>query len=199
VSTRAWIFFAIALLSGVALIHTGRARSLQAKLARVESLKKQSLLLSNSESGLREKTFRQNQKEPRRPTGLPWPTSPWSGPRPLYVQKSDSESPNRAQQAAIELDRETREDLSSLFSSEEIEKDFLLNEVKITDQQYLDIQNQRKQVQSELAYVESWAKSFGVDPEELKKPILEKHIYWMQSSIGVGYYNQLQELASAEF
>ena len=102
----------------------------------------------------------------------------------------------------IERDLDLREDIQKdllfLFSINQREKDFLLNEVRVTPEKYQKILNQKKIVQWQLSQAPQYAKARGYRVQDVKKSILSRHIYWMQSTIGVGYYNRLQEISIAE-
>jgi hypothetical protein len=93
------------------------------------------------------------------------------------------------------LDNKTVDDLSFLFSIEKRERDFLLNEVRVTPEKYQKIQQQRKIVQWQLKELGRKPAVQGMTQQQSKNAILEKHVYWMQSEIGVGYYNRLQEIS----
>jgi hypothetical protein len=93
------------------------------------------------------------------------------------------------------LDNKTIDGLSFLFSIEKRERDFLLHEVRVTPEKYQKIQQQRKIVQWQLKEIGRNPAAQGMTQQQVKNAILAKHVYWMQSEIGVGNYNRLQEIS----
>lgn len=85
-----------------------------------------------------------------------------------------------------------------LKSTDQKEQDFLMNEVGLSKEDYREVRAHQQEVYAQLKETESWARAFGVDPEVAKKPILQKHVLWMQRKIGVGYYAQLQEISLSQ-
>jgi hypothetical protein len=93
------------------------------------------------------------------------------------------------------LDNKVIDDLSFLLSIEKRERDFLLHEVRVTPEKYQKIQQQRKIVRWQLKEIGRTPAAQGMTQQQAKNAILAKHVYWMQSEIGVGYYNRLQEIS----
>ncbi|MNL05507.1 hypothetical protein D3C87_1261100 [compost metagenome] len=108
---------------------------------------------------------------------------------------SISESMNIDIDRDLGLDNKIIDDLSFLFSIEKRECDFLLHEVRVTPEKYQKIQQQRKIVQWQLKQIDRKPAAQGRNQQQFKNAILAKHVYWMQSEIGVGYYNRLQEIS----
>lgn len=98
----------------------------------------------------------------------------------------------------IDLDQKTRDEFLFLFSIAEREKDFLLNEVRISLKLYNEIKRQRQLVQWQLRDVALTQKAKGIDQEKTVQAILKNYAHWMQSAIGVGYYNKLLQISMPE-
>lgn len=95
----------------------------------------------------------------------------------------------------IDLDQKTRDEFLFLFSIAERERDFLLNEVRIPLRVYNEIKHQRQLVQWQLREAAIARKSKETDQEKTIQAILKNYSHWMQSTIGVGYYNKLLKIS----
>lgn len=123
------------------------------------------------------------------------------------LESSSPRFPRKSKNQVTDVTRDTisliaQEDSARTPSSHQpstarFEREYLLKKVGLTQEQYERIQKQREKVDQDLQQAEAWAQTFGVDPDEARKPILEKHVMWMQSSIGIGHYQRLQEAISS--
>lgn len=95
----------------------------------------------------------------------------------------------------LDIDQNIEQDFNFLFSIADKERDFLLHEVGISPEKYQKILEQKRIVQWQLSKAAEYARSHGYNLHDVKRSILSKHILWMQTTIGVGYYTKLQELA----
>ncbi|MGZ3768131.1 MAG: hypothetical protein ACXVCP_12630 [Bdellovibrio sp.] len=98
----------------------------------------------------------------------------------------------------INLDQKTRDNLQNLFDIAEREKDFLLNEVKVSPKVYNEIKRQRILVQWQLRDAALEQRTKGTNQEEKIAAILTNYAHWMQSTIGVGYYKKLLSISAPE-
>lgn len=119
-----------------------------------------------------------------------------ASPKPEVV--SADQARQMAREAFQFLDQQSKKIFGMMSFVEAKERNFLLNQVGLSQVQYQEVRNHQIEVHNQLRDAEAWAKAFGVNPDEAKKPILENYTLWMETKLGVGYFAQYQEIALAQ-
>ena len=94
-----------------------------------------------------------------------------------------------------ETDQETIDDFNFLSTIEKQEREFLIAEVGLSEENYHTVLHQQELTSNQIKNVSKLAKTLGISEQSLKQQILKKHSQWMQANLGLGNYHLLQEIS----
>ncbi len=88
-----------------------------------------------------------------------------------------------------------RKDVQWLFSMDERQRNFLLNQLHLPEPRYQQIQLKQIEFYDQIKHAQEFADAMGLNADDVERELIQEHITWMENQIGAGNYALLQNLS----